>query len=70
MKTTLDLNDQLLADARALAAQQRNTLTRRDFRRLLTRSQFTLLVAVEAHRTADAPRPHLPELASVADVRA
>lgn len=28
MKTTLDLNDQLLADAQALAAQQRTTLTR------------------------------------------
>ena len=28
MKTTLDLNDQLLADAKALAAQQRTSLTR------------------------------------------
>lgn len=28
VKTTLDLNDQLLADAKALAAQQRTTLTR------------------------------------------
>ncbi len=28
MKTTLDINDQLLADAKALAAQQRTTLTR------------------------------------------
>jgi hypothetical protein len=28
MKTTLDLNDQLLADAKALAARQRTTLTR------------------------------------------
>jgi len=28
MKTTLNLNDQLLADAKALAAQQRITLTR------------------------------------------
>ena len=28
MKTTLDLNDQLLASAKALAAQQRTTLTR------------------------------------------
>ena len=28
MKTTLNLNDQLLADAKALAAQQRMTLTR------------------------------------------
>jgi hypothetical protein len=28
MKTTLDLNDQLLADAKALAAQQRISLTR------------------------------------------
>jgi hypothetical protein len=28
MKTTLDLDDQLLADAKALAAQQRTTLTR------------------------------------------
>ena len=28
MKTTLDLNDQLVADAKALAAQQRTSLTR------------------------------------------
>ena len=28
MKTTLDLNDQLLAAAKAMAAQQRTTLTR------------------------------------------
>ncbi len=28
MKTTLDINDQLLADARSLALQQRTTLTR------------------------------------------
>jgi hypothetical protein len=28
MKTTLDLNDELLADAKALAARQRTTLTR------------------------------------------
>lgn len=28
MKTTLNLNDQLLADAKALAARQRTTLTR------------------------------------------
>ncbi len=28
MKTTLNLDDQLLADAKALAAQQRTTLTR------------------------------------------
>ncbi|MDC6167861.1 DUF6364 family protein [Paucibacter sp. XJ19-41] len=28
MKTTLDLNDQLLANAKALAAQQRTSLTR------------------------------------------
>lgn len=28
MKTTLDLNDQLLADAKALASQQRTSLTR------------------------------------------
>jgi hypothetical protein len=28
MKTTLDLDDQLLADAKALAAQQRTSLTR------------------------------------------
>ena len=28
MKTTLNLNDQLLADAKAMAAQQRTTLTR------------------------------------------
>jgi hypothetical protein len=28
MKTTLDINDQLLANAKALAAQQRTSLTR------------------------------------------
>jgi len=28
MKTTLDLNDQLLANAKAMAAQQRTSLTR------------------------------------------
>ena len=28
MKTTLDINDQLLSDAKALAAQQRTSLTR------------------------------------------
>jgi hypothetical protein len=28
MKTTLDLNDQLLADAKVMAAQQRTSLTR------------------------------------------
>jgi hypothetical protein len=28
MKTTLDINDQLLADAKAMAAQQRTSLTR------------------------------------------
>jgi hypothetical protein len=28
MKTTLDINDQLLADAKALAAKQRTSLTR------------------------------------------
>lgn len=28
MKTTLDINDQLLADAKSLALQQRTTLTR------------------------------------------
>jgi hypothetical protein len=28
MKTTLDINDQLLADAKVLAAQQRTSLTR------------------------------------------
>jgi hypothetical protein len=28
MKTTLDINDALLADAKSLAAQQRTTLTR------------------------------------------
>lgn len=28
MKTTLDINDQLLAEAKALAARQRKTLTR------------------------------------------
>ncbi len=43
MKTTLDLNDQLLADAKALAAQQRTSLTRviEEGLRLRLRAQAT-----------------------------
>ena len=45
MKRTLDINDQLLADARFLALQQRTTLTRliEEGLQLRLRAQFTLL---------------------------
>ena len=52
MKTTLNLNDQLLADAKALAAQQRTSLTRADAIRRVIRvypretPQFSQLVGV------------------------
>ena len=52
MKTTLDLNDQLLMNAKALAAQQRTTLTR-----LIEEGLAMRLRA----QTAPAPRrPRLP----------
>ncbi len=43
MKTTLDINDQLLADAKVLAAQQRTSLTRliEEWLQLRLRAQAT-----------------------------
>ena len=43
MKTTLDLNDRLLAEAKALAARQRTTLTR------LIEEGLALRLKAEAH---------------------
>lgn len=53
MKTTLDINDQLLADAKALAAHQRTSLTR------LIEEGLQLRLRVEADRTGRA-RKRLP----------
>ena len=53
MKTTLDLNDQLLANAKALAAQQRTSLTR------LIEEGLQLRLRVKAPAAAKA-RTHLP----------
>lgn len=52
MKTTLDLNDQLLASAKALAARQRTSLTRLIEEGL----QLRLRASMEPAR----PRPRLP----------
>lgn len=54
MKTTLDLNDQLLAEAKSLAARQRTTLTRmvEDGLRLRLNAQRT---AGKAVRTSALP---------------
>jgi hypothetical protein len=51
MKTTLDLNDELLAKAKALAAQQRTSLTR------LIEEGLQLRLRAQ---TTDSARPHLP----------
>lgn len=53
MKTTLDLNDQLLASAKALAAQQRTSLTR------LIEEGLQLRLRVES-RERVRPRTQLP----------
>jgi hypothetical protein len=53
MKTTLDLNDQLLADAKALAAQQRTSLTR------LIEEGLQLRLRAQAD-SAKRPRVRLP----------
>jgi hypothetical protein len=53
MKTTLDLNDQLLASAKALAAQQRTSLTR------LIEEGLQLRLRVES-RERRQPRAQLP----------
>ncbi len=50
MKTTLDLNDQLLADAKALAAQQRTSLTRLIEEGLQLRLRTKTGPAVRVHR--------------------
>lgn len=54
MKTTLDLNDQLLADAKALAAQQRTSLTR------LIEEGLQLRLRAKAASVAHAKRVRLP----------
>ncbi len=53
MKTTLNLNDQLLADAKALAAQQRTSLTR------LIEEGLQLRLRAQAG-SAKRARPRLP----------
>ncbi len=53
MKTTLNINDQLLADAKALAAQQRTSLTR-----LIEEGLRMRLRAKES--SAKRPRARLP----------
>ena len=53
MKTTLDINDQLLADAKVAAVQQRTTLTR------LIEEGLQLRLRAAA-RAAKAPVPRLP----------
>ena len=52
MKTTLDLNDQLLAEAKALAARQRTSLTR-----LIEEG---LQLRLRAQATPAKPRGRLP----------
>jgi len=49
MRTTLDLNDQLLADAKALAAQQRTSLTRLIEEGLQLRLRAQSAVRVHGH---------------------
>jgi hypothetical protein len=55
MKTTLDLNDQLLANAKALAAQQRTSLTR-----LIEEGLQLRLRAKASAKTAARGRARLP----------
>jgi hypothetical protein len=52
MKTTLDLNDTLLVQAKALAAQQRTSLTK-----LIEEG---LQLRLRAHRAPKPPAPRLP----------
>lgn len=54
MKTTLDLNDQLLADAKVLAAQQRTSLTR------LIEEGLQLRLRAQASSVRGSRRPKLP----------
>ena len=51
MKTTLDINDSLLADAKALAARQRTSLTR-----LIEEGLQLRLRSARARRTAPAAK--------------
>jgi len=53
MTTTLDLNDQLLADAKALAARQRTSLTR------LIEEGLRLRLRAQA-KSSERPRVSLP----------
>ena len=50
MKTTLDLNDQLLANAKALAAQRRTSLTRLIEEGLQLRLRAEDIVSVEGRK--------------------
>lgn len=50
MKTTLDLNDQLLANAKALAAQRRTSLTRLIEEGLQLRLRAEVIVSVEGRK--------------------
>jgi hypothetical protein len=52
MKTTLDLSDTLLAEAKALAARQHTTLTRV--------IEEGLRLRLQANKAANGPRPRLP----------
>jgi len=52
MKTTLDLSDTLLAEAKALAARQHTTLTRV--------IEEGLRLRLQANKAAKGPRPRLP----------
>ena len=54
MRTTLDLDDELLAEAKALAARERLSLTR------LIEQGLALRLRWAAGAPAPAPRPGLP----------
>lgn len=54
MRTTLDLDDELLAEAKVLAARERLTLTR------LIEEGLALRLRRAAGSPANAPRPSLP----------
>lgn len=56
MKTTLDINDQLLADAKVLAVQQRTSLTR------LIEEGLQLRLRGAAGPAKAAPKPRVPVL--------
>jgi hypothetical protein len=56
MKTTLDINDQLLADAKVLAVQQRTSLTR------LIEEGLQLRLRSAAAGPTKAPRIRIPVL--------